>query len=142
MLKDDNCFYCEDGEKRKSLMIEICKFEKSTLYLNRDQKHLGRVVLKYHEHKTDPSELTVEENQQFFGELACVAKAIMELFHPDKINYAIYGDGVPHLHVHIVPKYKDGLHWGGPFLDTCEKKLLSDSEYEDLIAKFKQVLGK
>ena len=76
MLKVDNCFYCEDGEKRKSLMIEICKFEKSTLYLNRDQKHLGRVVLKYHEHKTDPSQLTDEENAIFFSEMREVSKAI------------------------------------------------------------------
>lgn len=123
-------------------MIEICKFEKSTLYLNRDQKHLGRVVLKYHEHKTDPSQLTDEENAIFFSEMREVSKAIMELFHPDKINYGIYGDGVPHLHVHIVPKYKDGLQWGGPFDDTVEKKLLSDEEYNELIEKFKKALGK
>ena len=33
------CFYCEDGEKRKSLMIEICKLDYATVYLNRNQKY-------------------------------------------------------------------------------------------------------
>jgi len=47
------CFYCEDGEKRKSLMIEICKLNYSTIYLNRNQKYPGRCVVKLNEHKTE-----------------------------------------------------------------------------------------
>ena len=54
-------------------------------------------------------------------------------FHPDKINYATFGDGVPHVHVHVVPKYKGGLNWGEPFDDTLPKKLLSDEEYEEMV---------
>ena len=45
------CFYCEDGEKRKSLMIEICKLNYSTIYLNRNQKYPGRCVVKLNEHR-------------------------------------------------------------------------------------------
>ena len=91
----ENCFYCEDGEKRRSLMIEICKLEVSTVYLNRDQKHKGRCVLKLNEHKTDFSELTPEENAAFARDLRRLAIALNKLYSPDKINYAVYGDLVP-----------------------------------------------
>ena len=101
-----NCFYCEDGETRKSLMIEICKLKMSTVYLNKDQKHKGRVVLKFKDHKTEVCDLTPEENQIFFSELSKVVKAIVNLYHPDKVNYGIYGDLVPHLHIHIVPNIR------------------------------------
>lgn len=137
----DPCFYCEDGERRKSLMIEICKLKMSTVYLFRDQKHKGRVILKCNRHVNEVFELTPEENQQYFAELSLVCKAIYNTFHPDKINYAIYGDLVQHLHIHIVPKYKDGLNWGGPFVDSPDLKVtLSEQEYQELITKIKEAI--
>lgn len=134
------CFYCEDGEIRRSLMLGICKLSVSTLYLNRDQKHLGRCVLKFKDHKTDLSALSADENTAFFNDLRRVSIALNKLYSPDKINYAIYGDLVPHLHVHIVPKYAGGLQWGGPFTDDIPKKLLSEAEYQKIIDALKKEL--
>lgn len=129
-MKND-CFYCENGEKLHSLMIPICELKYSNVYLNRDQKHRGRCIVEFKDHKTEYFQLTEEENAGYFSELAKVAKAIWDEFHPDKINYATFGDGVPH--VHVVPKYKGGLNWGEPFDDTLPKKLLSDEEYEEMV---------
>ena len=128
----NNCFYCENGEKLRSLMIEICELPYSKVYLNRDQKHKGRCIVALKDHKTEYFQMSPEENAGYFAEVSKVAKAIFGLYHPDKINYATYGDGVPHVHVHIVPKYQGGLNWGSPFDDTLPKQLLSDGEYEEL----------
>ncbi len=133
----DGCFYCEDSEKRKSLMIEICQLNYSDIYLNRDQKHKGRIVVKFKSHKTEYFHLTKEENAGFFYELALAAEAVFNLYHPDKINYATFGDGVPHVHVHVVPKYKDGLNWGTPFDDTLPKQYLSDNEYQQMVKEIR-----
>ena len=129
----NTCFYCENGEKLRSLMIEICELPYSKVYLNRDQKHRGRCIVALKDHKTEYFQLTPEENAGYFAEVSKVARAIFDLYHPDKINYATYGDGVPHVHVHIVPKYKDGLNWGAPFDDTLPKQLLSDGEYGEMV---------
>ena len=43
--------------------------------------------------------MTKEQRDGYFEELAATAKAIFELYHPDKINYATFGDLVPHVHV-------------------------------------------
>lgn len=129
----NTCFYCENGEKLRSLMIEICELPYSKVYLNRDQKHRGRCIVALKDHKTEYFQLTPEENAGYFAEVSKVARAIFDLYHPDKINYATYGDGVPHVHVHIVPKYQDGLNWGAPFDDTLPKQLLSDGEYGEMV---------
>ncbi len=123
-------------------MIEICKLEYATIYLNRDQKHQGRLVVTFNEHKTEYHQLTDEENRGYFKELAIAAKAIDELYHPDKINYATFGDGVPHVHVHVVPKHKDGLQWGAPFQDDIAKVLLTEEEYAAVVAQFKETIEK
>ena len=47
----NDCFYCENGEKLNSLMIEVCKLDYSTVYLNRDQKHKGRCIVMFKDHK-------------------------------------------------------------------------------------------
>ena len=113
-------------------MIEICELKYAKVYLNRDQKHKGRCIVAHKEHHTEYFQMSEEENAGFFAEVSGVAKAIWEVFHPDKINYATFGDLVPHVHVHIVPKYRNGLNWGSPFDDTLPKELLDDSEYEEI----------
>ena len=138
----NTCFYCENGEKLRSLMIEICELPYSKVYLNRDQKHRGRCIVALKAHKTEYFQLTPEENAGYFAEVSKVAMAIFDLYHPDKINYATYGDGVPHVHVHIVPKYRDGLNWGAPFDDTLPKVLLSDEEYGEMIAALREEILK
>ncbi len=141
-MKDNNCFYCEDGQKRHELMYEVCKMDLCTLYVLRNQKHRGRMVLKFDDHVPDISALSEDQNRRFFGELRKVAAALMSLFHPDKINYAIYGDLVPHLHVHIVPKYKGGPEWGGPFVDGGEAKILDDAQLEEIAKAMRAELKK
>lgn len=134
----NDCFYCENGETLRSLMIEICRLDYSTVYLNRDQKHRGRCIVAFKNHKTEYFQLTPEENQGYFAEVALTAQAIANLYHPDKINYATFGDGVPHVHVHVVPKYKQGIQWGEAFHDDVPKVLLPESEYEEMVLALKK----
>ena len=59
-------------------MIPICELKYSNVFLNRDQKHKGRCIVEFKEHKTEYFQLTEEENAGYFAELAKVAKAIIE----------------------------------------------------------------
>ena len=66
-----------------------------------------------------------------------VANALHKAFKPAKVNYGAYGDTGHHLHVHLVPKYKDGFEWGGTFEMNPQKCFLSDEEYQEIIDKIK-----
>jgi diadenosine tetraphosphate (Ap4A) HIT family hydrolase len=112
------------------------------VYLNRDQKHKGRCIVAYKEHKTEYFQLSPEQNAGFFKDVADTARAIQNVFQPDKINYATFGDLFPHAHVHVVPKYSGKLQWGEAFHDDVPKELLSDPEYQELIKKIKTELDK
>lgn len=128
-----DCFYCTKDQRLQNLMIPLAELTWSDVYLFRDQKHYGRCVVALKEHKTELFQLTEEQRNGFFVETAAVAEAIARFTKADKINYAIYGDLVSHFHVHLVPKQKDGLQWGGPFTDTLPKVHLSDDEYRNAI---------
>lgn len=119
-------------------MIRMEDLTTSTFYLNRDQTHRGRSILAFNDHKRELFELTPFELQAFMEDVAKAAKALQEAFRPQKINYAIYGDVVSHLHFHIVPKYENGEEWGEAFVNApTHKKFMNEAEYELLIKTIK-----
>ena len=114
--------------------MPIADLSTSTFYLNKDQTHIGRSILAFNDHKRELFELSSIERERFMEDVANAAKALQHTFHSSKLNYAIYGDLVSHLHFHIVPKYENGEEWGGAFVNAPQKKKrLSEAEYEQRI---------
>jgi diadenosine tetraphosphate (Ap4A) HIT family hydrolase len=136
-----DCFYCRKDERLDALMIEVAPLQVSTLYLFKEQTYHGRCVVAYRDHVNELYDLPADELALFTRDVARAAKALKTAFDPAKINYGAYSDKLPHLHVHLVPKYVDGPSWGTTFTMMPEpKKLLSDADYAALIAKIRAVL--
>jgi diadenosine tetraphosphate (Ap4A) HIT family hydrolase len=47
-------------------------------------------------------------------EMAEVAHALARAFEPRKLNYEALGNGTPHLHWHLIPRYASDPHPRGP----------------------------
>lgn len=136
-----DCLYCRKDQRLQDLMIEIGPLSVSTLYLFKEQTHRGRCVVAYRAHVNELFELPDAELIAFTRDVARAAKAMKEAFAPNKINYGAYSDKLPHLHMHLVPKYEGGAAWGTPFeMMPANKKLLGEAEYAELIAAIKAKL--
>jgi diadenosine tetraphosphate (Ap4A) HIT family hydrolase len=137
-----DCLYCRKDQRLHELMIEIAPLRVSTLYLFKEQTYRGRCVVAYRGHVNELFELPPAELTPFMLDVTQAAKAIRDAFAAAKINYGAYSDKLPHLHVHLVPKYVDGPNWGAPFAMMPEpKKILSDAEYAELSGKIRAKLG-
>ena len=136
-MKDNNCAYCVGGELLDKFGIKICDLSVSQLILFKEQSHKGRCVVAYIDHVSELVNISEEERTAFINDVVKAANAIHKAFNPDKVNYGAYGDTGCHLHMHLVPKYKDGYEWGGVFEMNPGKTLLSDEEYQELIDKIK-----
>ena len=128
------------GELLAKFGIYICDLSVSTLILFKEQSHPGRCIVAYKDHVSEIVNISDEERNAFFSDVNRAAKAIHKAFHPDKINYGAYGDTGCHLHMHLVPKYKDEFEWGGVFAMNPDQRYLSDAEYEEMIEKIKASL--
>jgi diadenosine tetraphosphate (Ap4A) HIT family hydrolase len=136
-----DCSYCARGERLSSNLIEIGRLETSTLYLFREQTYRGRCVVALNAHETELFRLDPDTLGRFSRDVSRAAAALQGAFAPEKINYAIYGDLAPHLHFHVVPKYRNGQDWGEPFvLHPLEKQYLSEEGYREVIAAIKEHL--
>ena len=63
-------------------------------------------------HVAEPTELSAEEAAGFWSDVARVAGAVDEEYRPAKMNWFSLGNGVPHLHVHLVPRPFDDARAG------------------------------
>ena len=141
MSAEGDCFYCTKDHRLQGLMAEVCCLNKSTVYLFRDQTFRGRCVVACKKHLTELFQLEPSELHEYMDEVAKVAEVINNIFKPDKITYAIFGDLVSHIHYHIVPKYKNGPLWGEFFCSRpLPVKQLAEKEFEELQGKIKSGL--
>lgn len=137
---DNNCAYCVEGDLVAKFGIKICELPTSKVYLFKEQSHPGRCIVAHKKHVGDMNELTASERADYFEDVAKVARVIMKVFKPDKVNYGAYGDTGHHLHFHLCPKYKDEYEWGGVFLMNPDKTYLSDEEYEKMVHDMREYL--
>jgi diadenosine tetraphosphate (Ap4A) HIT family hydrolase len=137
-----DCLYCRKDPRLTDLMIEIAPLQVSTLYLFKEQTYHGRCIVAYRGHVNELYELPASELGLFMQDVARAAKAMKTAFNPAKINYGAYSDKLPHLHVHLVPKYVDGPSWGTTFTMMPEpRKLLTEAAYAGLIVEINKALS-
>jgi diadenosine tetraphosphate (Ap4A) HIT family hydrolase len=70
--------------------------------------------------------LTTEEAAAFWSDVHTVAGLVEQVFAPCHMNYQLLGNVVPHLHVHVVPRYLDDPAPGKPL--AWEPKAITESE--------------
>ncbi len=134
MERKPGCFYCEQDEQFQSVLFRLCDLKVSTVFLCRDQTLPGRCTIMFREHYEELYDIPKDLRDDFMDDVCALAQTITEVFGADKINYAIYGDEVRHVHLTLCPKYKDKLGWGKPFVLFPEEKdlvILSQKEYNE-----------
>lgn len=137
----ENCLYCKNKEKLDSLMIYVADLGVSKLYLFKEQTYYGRCVVAYKDHGIELADLSDEESALLIKDVKRLGKAIEKAVNPAKVNYGMYSDTLPHLHVHIVPKQEVGHTFGGTFeMNVNPPKYLTEDEYSVIINKIKENL--
>ena len=80
----------------------------------------GYIRIITNRHIKEFSDLNNEEAIEITLAIKKIEKIMLNLLNPDKINIAALGNIVPHLHIHIIPRYKNDPWW--PEAPFCEKK--------------------
>ena len=124
----------------------VAQLKVSTLCLAKNQAYKGQCILLYdRKHVTRPDHLTLIEWSDFADDAHQAAVAVASVCEPDHLNVECLGNGIPHLHWHIVPRYKTDPRWGAPIWTTTREEAheehLSDSARAALIADLRAALG-
>jgi histidine triad (HIT) family protein len=81
---------------------------------NGNPNYLGHIMIDLKRHVPTLGDLNMEEAKVFGMTMAKVSKALIESEGAEHIYSYVLGDAVPHLHMHLVPRYPGTPkeHWG------------------------------
>jgi len=70
-------------------------------------------IFTQHPYK-EMSEVPADVKFEIYDLLDTVEKAMIAYYHPDKINIASFGNYVPHVHWHIMARFKEDSYFPEP----------------------------
>jgi len=104
------CPICKGG-KPKDVVAEL---PASWVTAPRKAPLPGYVCVVSKTHAVEPFELPSKVRARFWQDVLVVGKSVAARFKPVKMNYEIHGNSIPHLHVHIYPRFVGDPFEGKP----------------------------
>jgi diadenosine tetraphosphate (Ap4A) HIT family hydrolase len=69
-------------------------------------RYRGFCRVIWNDHVKEMSDLAMEDRALLMNAVFCVESALRLSLNPDKINLACLGNMTPHLHWHVIPRFK------------------------------------
>ena len=103
------------GKGDNDYWVEVIVGESAEVHLERRSRLPGYCIVVWrHGHVAEPTDLDPGQARQYWEEVLAVGRAVWARFDPVKVNYLTLGNTVPHLHTHVLPRYRDDPAPGGP----------------------------
>jgi diadenosine tetraphosphate (Ap4A) HIT family hydrolase len=121
----------------------IAPLRTSTLAFYDDARFPGRCVLVLNEHATLIEDLPLDTARDLALDVRQAAAAVRAASAARRINYAAFGNVVPHVHVHLIPRHGDwetapaATAWDHPKPETK----LAPAEADRLVAAIRAGLA-
>ena len=139
MSSAEGCPMCRRWDDDRDL--RIAEREHSFVVLNRDQFFPGYTLLFTKRHASELFHLDPAVRAGLIEEVSAVAQALHVQFQPDKINYELLGNMVPHIHWHLVPRFSSEALWPRPiWAEAHSELLLPPAEYRKRIELIREAL--
>jgi len=103
------CELCETSGGEVLWQSELCRV---VLVGDADYPGFCRVILT--RHVAEMTDLGKMGRPHFMAVVLAVEQAVREVMAPDKINLASLGNVVPHLHWHVIPRFRNDKHFPNP----------------------------
>lgn len=130
-----NCPLCDAGADRILWKDERCRVIRVA-----DPDYPGFCRVVWNAHLGEMSDLAPAERQHLMSVVFATEAALRECIQPDKINLASLGNLVPHVHWHVIPRFRDDRHfpqpiWGTPERTPEQREPLADEALAEAIAR-------
>ena len=107
-----NCVLCTDTLKPQEGEL-IWRGDDCRIILVNDPELPGFCRVIWNRHVPEMSDLTYGEREHIMSLVFAVEEVIRDVMQPDKVNLAALGNMVPHIHWHVIPRFKDDAFFPG-----------------------------
>jgi len=110
------CELCENIGGELLWQDEQCRV---VLVDDRDYPGFCRVI--WGSHVKEMTDLQVAERRHLMDVVFAVESAVRQELQPDKINLASLGNLVPHIHWHVIPRWRGDRHFPSPIWGQAQR---------------------
>lgn len=100
------CFFCNNSGGKILYTEKLYR-----IVLVNEEMYPGLLRVIANCHIKECSDLALEDNLSIYRAVIKCEQILRRFLAPDKINLATLGNLTPHLHWHIIPRFKDDLHF-------------------------------
>ena len=93
-----------------------------------DERYPGFCRVIWQDHIKEVTDLPELDRMLLMDVLWQVELVVREVMQPDKINLASFGNLVPHLHWHVIPRYADDTHFPQPIWGQEQRAFQSQAQ--------------
>jgi diadenosine tetraphosphate (Ap4A) HIT family hydrolase len=86
-----------------------------------DDNYPGFCRVIWRDHVKEVTDLPELDRMLLMDVLWQVEHVLREVMQPEKINLASFGNVVPHLHWHVIPRYTDDVHFPQPVWGQAQR---------------------
>lgn len=140
MSEPENCPVCRQ-DPMPAGMVDIVELPHSWLSAEPVDCLRGACHLTAKRHVVELFELDEEELLGLMKEVQACARALKEVTGAVKINYEIHGNSLPHLHVHLYPRYRDDPFPGQAIDYHQQKRWYTDQAFEAFVDAMRRAIG-
>ncbi|MBO7173467.1 MAG: HIT family protein [Burkholderiaceae bacterium] len=101
-----------------------------------DEQYPGYVRIIWNDHKAEMTDLDGKDLEIMLKSMAIIEKCMREVMKPHKVNWAQFGNMVPHLHWHAIPRYPDDMHFPQSIWGVQQRQCPTD-----ILAKRRELAG-
>ncbi|MBV6476853.1 MAG: HIT family protein [Rhodocyclaceae bacterium] len=105
----DACELCRGTGGEIVWQDELCR-----LVLVADADYPGYCRVVWHRHVAEMTDLDAAERRHLMSVVFAAESALRAAARPDKVNLASLGNLVPHLHWHVIPRWRGDRHFPNP----------------------------
>ncbi len=132
-----SCILCHDNHNEELIIKnDIYKIIK---VFNKDYPIYFQIIVN--RHIKELSDLPYKDALQIFEAIYLLDQLICDIFRVDKVNIASFGNIVPHLHWHIIGRYKNDKHFPNPIWGDITRQDYQAGNFEQLLLRLKDILN-
>jgi diadenosine tetraphosphate (Ap4A) HIT family hydrolase len=106
------CVLCKDELKPEEGQL-IWRGDDCRVILVNDPDLPGFCRVIWNRHVAEMTDLSHGERDHLMTLVFAIEEAVRHVMHPDKVNIAALGNMVPHIHWHVIPRFKDDAFFPG-----------------------------
>ena len=116
-----DCPLCAALSRAESPEVVLHEDDRCRVIRVDDPAYPGFCRVIWKQHVAEMTELAPDARRHLMDVVFATERALRELMQPDKINLASFGNMVPHLHWHVIPRFRDDRHFPEPTWGTPQR---------------------